>query len=117
MVAQAVGGSMSITGRHDTEPIRSGATYGDTGTGMHLAIGILAAYSKRLQTGEGGHVEVSMQEAIASFCRVGFLAREATGDPVPRGGNNLVNLAPTATHKCQPVGPNSCIYAAARPGG
>jgi formyl-CoA transferase len=75
MVAQATGGSMSITGTRDTEPLRSGATYGDTGTGMQFAIGLLAAYARFLQTGEGAHVEVSMQEAIASYSRVGFLAR------------------------------------------
>lgn len=113
MVAQAVGGSMSITGRPDTEPFRSGATYGDTGTGMKLAIGILAAYIKRLRTGEGSHVEVSMQDAIASYSRVGFLARETKGDPVPRVGNNLSQLTPTDTYPCKPFGPNDYVYVVA----
>lgn len=113
MVAQAVGGSMSITGTADTPPLRSGATYGDTGTGMHLAIGILAAYVRRLQTGVGAHVEVSMQEAIASYSRVGFLARESLGDPVPRIGNNLRNLPPTNTYPCRPFGPNDHVYVVA----
>ena len=113
MVAQAVGGSMSITGTPETEPLRSGATYGDTGTGMQLAIGILAAYTRKLQTGEGGHVEVSMQDAIASYSRVGFLAREMVGDPVPRVGNDLRGLAPTNTYPCKPGGPNDYVYVVA----
>jgi formyl-CoA transferase len=113
MVAQATGGSMSITGTADTDPLRSGATYGDTGTGMQFAIGLLAAYTRFLQTGEGGHVEVSMQEAIASYSRVGFLAREAVGDPVPRVGNNLRQLPPTNTYPCKPFGPNDHVYVVA----
>jgi formyl-CoA transferase len=116
MVAQAVGGSMSITGTPDTEPLRSGSTYGDTGTGMQLAIGILSAYIRMMQTGEGGHVEVSMQEAIASYSRVGFLGREVVGDPVPRVGNNLKGLAPTNTYKCRPFGPNDYVYIMANTG-
>jgi len=113
MVAQAVGGSMSITGTAATEPMRSGVTYGDTGTGMQFAIGILAAYTRFLQTGEGGHVEVSMQDAIASYARVGFLARENVGDPVPRVGNNLRQLPPTNTYPCKPFGPNDYVYVVA----
>ena len=116
MVAQATGGSMSITGTKDTLPTRSGATYGDTGTGMQFAIGILAAYTRQLQTGEGAHVEVSMQEAIASYSRVGFLARETVGDPVPRSGNNLRNLPPTNTYACKPFGPNDHCYVVANTG-
>ncbi|MGI8926371.1 MAG: CaiB/BaiF CoA transferase family protein [Tepidiformaceae bacterium] len=110
MIAQATGGSMSVTGTADTLPLRSGVTYGDTGTGMHLAIGILAAYVQRLQTGEGQHVEVSMQEAIASYSRIAFNAREHVGDPVPRFGNNLRGLAPTNTYPCKPFGPNDYVY-------
>lgn len=113
MVAQAVGGSMSITGRMETEPFRSGATYGDTGTGMKLGIGILAAYVRMLKEGVGAHVEVSMQDAIASYSRVGFLGREAVGDPVPRQGNNLRNLPPTNTYQSKPFGPNDWVYVVA----
>jgi formyl-CoA transferase len=113
MVAQAAGGAMSLTGTAETVPFRSGVTWGDTGTGMQLAIGILAAYAHRLKTGEGSHVEVSMQEAIASYARIGFLARETTGDPVPRVGNNLRGLAPTNTYPCKPFGPNDYVYVVA----
>ena len=110
MIAQAAGGSMSITGTADTVPLRSGSTYGDTGTGMQLAIGILAAYVRAKETGQGGHVEVSMQEAIASYSRVGFLGRELVGDPVPRVGNDLRGLSPTNTYHCKPFGPNDYVY-------
>jgi formyl-CoA transferase len=110
MIAQAAGGSMSITGTPDTPPLRSGSTYGDTGTGMQLAIGILAAYIRAKETGQGAHVEVSMQEAIASYSRVGFLGREMVGDPVPRVGNDLRGLAPTNTYHCKPFGPNDYVY-------
>ncbi len=113
MVAQAVGGAMSITGTADTQPLRSGVTWGDTGTGMHMAIGLLAAYTRRLKTGEGAHIEVSMQDAIANYARIGFLAREITGDPVPRGGNNLKGLAPTDVYDCKPFGPNDFVYVVA----
>lgn len=116
MVAQAVGGSMSLTGTPETIPLRAGATYGDTGTGMQFAIGILAAWARKLQTGEGAHVEVSMQDAIASYSRVGFLSREAVGDPAPRVGNNLRNLAPTNTYACKPFGPNDYVYVVANTG-
>ncbi len=110
MIAQAVGGTMSITGTAETPPLRSGSTYGDTGTGMQLAIGILAAYVRAKSTGEGSHVEVSMQDAIASYSRVGFLGREMVGDPVPRVGNDLRGLAPTNTYHCKPFGPNDYVY-------
>ncbi len=113
MVAQAVGGAMSITGTDETPPLRSGATYGDTGTGMQLGIGILAAYVRALKTGRGGHVEVSMQDAIASYSRVGMLSREFMPDPVPRVGNNLKGLAPTDVYPCKPFGPNDYVYVVA----
>jgi formyl-CoA transferase len=77
---------------------------------MQLAIGILAAYIRARDTGQGGHVEVSMQEAIASYSRVGFLAREMVGDPVPRAGNDLRGLTPTNTYHCKPFGPNDYVF-------
>ncbi|MCC7366484.1 MAG: CoA transferase [Dehalococcoidia bacterium] len=110
MIAQATGGSMSITGEADGPPIRSGVTYGDTGTGVHLAVGILAAYIQRLETGEGQHVEVSMQEAIANIARIGLNQREFFGDPVPRQGNDLRGLTPTNAYPTKPFGPNDYVY-------
>lgn len=112
MIAQATGGSMSITGTPGGEPLRSGVTYGDTGTGIHLATGILAAYIQRLETGLGQHVEVSMQEAIANIARIGLNQREFFGDPVPRQGNDIRGLSPTNAYRCKPFGANDYVYIA-----
>lgn len=112
MIAQAAGGAMSITGEPDGPPIRSGVTWGDTGTGMHLVIGVLAAIIQRDRTGEGQHVELSMQEAIANIARIGLNTREVFGDPVPRQGNDLRGLTPTNAYPCKPFGSNDYIYLA-----
>src|SRR5207245_207208 len=67
MVGQAAGGAMSMNGPAGGPPVRLGVTLGDTGTGVHCAVGILAAYIERLETGLGQRVEVSMQEAVINF--------------------------------------------------
>jgi formyl-CoA transferase len=109
MVAQAFGGAFSITGTEDGPPLRPGPTMGDTGTGMLAALGILAAYIQREQTGEGQKVEVSMQEAVANLIRTALSSRERLPDqPVPRRGNRT--LAPVDLYPCAPGGPNDYIY-------
>jgi formyl-CoA transferase len=109
MVAQAFGGAFSITGTEDGPPLRPGPTMGDTGTGMLAAIGILAAYIQRQQTGEGQKVEVSMQEGVANLIRTALSQRERDPErPVPRRGNRT--LAPTDLYPCAPGGPNDYIY-------
>ncbi len=77
MIAQATGGIMSITGEHDGPPAKPGATLGDTGTGMLLAISILAALYRRRGTGQGERIEIAMQDAMLQYIRVA-LSTQAT---------------------------------------
>ena len=86
-VAQATAGAMSVTGEADGPPLVNGANIGDSGTGMHLAIAILAALVQRGRTGRGQLVEVAMQEAVLNLTRVKFTQTLATGEPLGRSGN------------------------------
>ena len=108
-VAQAAGGAFSVTGERDAGPMRPGPTYADTGTGMHAAMGILAAYIEKLKTGKGQVVEVSMQETIVNFMKMQMSMKERfSPEPIPRTGARFV---PTATlFPCAPGGPNDYIF-------
>ncbi len=128
-VAQCAGGSASTTGFDDGPPMVTGAQIGDSGTGLHLALGILAALLQREHSGRGQKVLAPMQDAVLNLCRVKLrdqqrLERTHTlheypqypdgkfGDAVPRAGNASGGGQPGSILKCKgwETDPNAYIY-------
>jgi len=109
-IAQAMGGAMSVTGFPDSPPTYVWPSIGDSGTGMHCVIGILAALMQRHLTGEGQRVEVSMQDAVVNLIRVSLRDHQRTGKPGQRTGNQLGASAPGTTYRCHPGGPNDYVF-------
>jgi len=123
-VAQAMGGGMSTTGSPDGPPFVSGAQIGDSGTGLHLVIGILAALHQRNKTGKGQYVEIAMMDSVMNLCRVKWrdhqrLTRGTLSEysvpteglkATPRGGNDSGGGQLGNAIKCKPGGPNDYIY-------
>lgn len=116
------------TGDNDV-PTQSGAALGDSNTGMHVTIGILAALMQREKTGEGCFVYQSMHNACLNLCRVktrdqltldkiGYLTQypqypnEKFGDFVPRSGNTEGSGVMGWTYKCKnwATDPNDYVY-------
>ena len=115
MIAQATGGIMSVTGFEDREPIRCGAAIGDTGTGVHTAAAIMAAYIQRQRSGQGQLIEVAMQETVANLLRGRFVDHYREGKPSPRRGNGLVGGVPGGAYPCAPGGPNDYAFIYVQP--
>src|SRR5437660_1420337 len=128
-VAQCAGGSASTTGFDDGPPLVTGAQIGDSGTGLHLALGIVSALYQRNTTGRGQKVLAAMQDAVLNLCRVklrdqqrlarGWLKEEYPqypngkfGDAVPRAGNASGGGQPGWILKCKgrETDPNAYIY-------
>ena len=109
-VAQATSGAMSVTGETDGPPLVNGANIGDSGTGMHLAIAILAALVQRGRTGTGQLVEVAMQEAVLNLTRVKYTGTLATGKPLGRSGNRSATGGYSDLIRCAGGGPNDAVY-------
>jgi len=109
-VGQAVGGAMSVNGAPDGPPTRVGVTIADSGTGLHLAVGILSALFRRTRTGRGGRVEVSLQDAIVNLMRNAMAPTYVAGTAAPRTGSAYVTSVPSDLYPCAPGGPNDFLY-------
>ena len=109
-IAQAMGGAMSVTGVPDGPPTYIWPSIGDSGTGMHCVIGILAALMQRHLTGEGQQVEVSMQDAVVNLIRVSLRDHQRLGKSMERTGNQLGAGVPGTTYRCHPGGPNDYVF-------
>jgi formyl-CoA transferase len=113
MIAQAAGGTFSVTGDGDRPPVKPGPSFGDTGTGMLMAISILGALHKRFRTGQGRLLQVAMQDAMLHYMRVPFSRTQLTGQAVMRDGSSRSTpggLTPRALYPCRPGGPNDYVY-------
>ncbi|MBT5811545.1 MAG: formyl-CoA transferase, partial [Rhodospirillaceae bacterium] len=82
----------------------------DSGTGMHLVIGILAALEQRHTTNRGQFVEVSMQDAVVNLMRVSLRDHQRFNAVQPRKGNQLGQFVPGTTYPCHPGGPNDYVF-------
>jgi formyl-CoA transferase len=128
-VAQCAGGAASTTGFPDGPPVVTGAQIGDSGTGLHLALGIMAALYQRKSTNRGQKVLAPMQDAVLNLCRVKLrdqqrlertgvmkeypqYPNEPFGDSVPRAGNASGGGQPGSILKCKgwETDPNAYIY-------
>src|SRR5690349_24555757 len=105
MIAQAAGGTISVTGDGDRAPVKPGPSLGDTGTGMLMAISILGALYQRSKTGQGRLLQVAMQDAMLHYMRVPFSRTQRSGEAVLRDGSSRSTpggLTPSALYPCQP---------------
>jgi formyl-CoA transferase len=122
-VAQAMGGSMSTSGFLDGPPVVTGAQIGDSGTGVHLMAGILAALLQRERTGKGQYVECAMMDCVMNLVRVKWRDHQRIEngplpeysiqefeDFTPRAGNDSGGGQLGNAIKCKPGGPNDYLY-------
>jgi formyl-CoA transferase len=128
-VAQCTGGSASTTGFRDGPPLVTGSQIGDSGTGLHLAFGIVAALLQREKTGKGQRVLAAMQDGVLNLCRVKLRDQQRLergplkeysqygegipfGDAVPRAGNDSGGGQPGWILKCKgwETDPNAYVY-------
>jgi formyl-CoA transferase len=132
-VAQCTGGAASTTGFDDGPPLVTGAQIGDSGTGVHLVAGILAALLQREKTGKGQRVTCAMQDAVLNLCRVKLRDQQRLaagplqeypqypngifGDAVPRAGNASGGGQPGSAVRTKGGGPNDYIYVIIQPPG
>jgi formyl-CoA transferase len=128
-VAQCAGGAASTTGFDDGPPLVTGAQIGDSGTGLHLALGIVAALYQRKSSGRGQKVLAAMQDGVLNLCRVKLRDQQRLdrtgvmkeypqyphgkfGDSVPRAANASGGGQPGSIVKCKgwETDPNAYLY-------
>ena len=128
-VAQCAGGSASTTGFLDGPPLVTGAQIGDSGTGLHLAFGIVSALYQRTNSGKGQRVLAAMQDSVLNLCRVKLRDQQRLahgplneytqfgkgiefGEATPRAGNDSGGGQPGAILKCKgwETDPNAYTY-------
>ena len=127
-VAQCTGGAASTTGEIAGFPMVTGAQIGDSGTGIHLVAGILAAIIHREKTGRGQRVTCAMQDTVLNLCRVKLRDQQRLkhgplkeypqypngkfGDAVPRAGNASGGGHPGWIVRCKDweTDPDAYIY-------
>jgi formyl-CoA transferase len=128
-VAQCAGGSASTTGFRDGPPLVTGAQIGDSGTGLHLALGIVTALYHRTHSGLGQKVDCAMQDGVLNLCRVKLRDQQRLehgpltefsqfgegvpfGEAVPRAGNDSGGGQPGRILKCKgwETDPNAYLY-------
>jgi len=127
-VAQCAGGAASTTGFDDGPPLVTGAQIGDSGTGLHLALGIVSALFQRVTTGRGQKVLCAMQDGVLNLCRVKLRDQQRLahgplmeypqypdsefGEAVPRAGNASGGGQPGWILKCKgwETDPKAYIY-------
>ena len=97
ILAQAMGGLMSLTGEKGGQPTRAGNAMGDMLAGMNLTIGVLAALHARTLTGKGQRVDVSLVDSIVVSLENAFTRYWNTGELYERNGNAYAALAPYDT--------------------
>ena len=122
-IAQAMGGAMGTTGLNDGPPVAAGAQIGDSGTGVHLMAGILAALLQRERTGRGQYVECAMMDCVMNLARVKWrdhqrvqrgplseYSMQEFEDFTPRAGNDSGGGQLGNAIQCKPGGSNDYLY-------
>ncbi len=117
-VAQCAGGAASTTGFRDGPPLVTGAQIGDSGTGLHLCLGIVTALFQREKTGRGQKVSCAMQDSVLNLARVKLRDQQRLnagplkeysqfgegvpfGEATPRAGNDSGGGQPGRILKCK----------------
>ncbi|TDQ80980.1 CoA:oxalate CoA-transferase [Dongia mobilis] len=89
IIAQAMGGIMSLTGHEGSPPTRVGASIGDLGAGLFTALGIVSALHHRSRTGEGIAVDVAMLDSQLALLENAIARYYSTGtSPKPLGARH-----------------------------